>query len=156
VTTRASVVNGGVQFAQLGPEGVSLVAGHVRSVEDRGYVVDLGLKHATGFLPFDQVQSSSSDAGADDSASASSLLATGTPINAIVTKVQAKSRVATLSCDPAAWVSTTTSGDELTLRALLPGLRVRATVEGLCARARRGRVVPDVFHGHDQPLSYGA
>ena len=94
VTTRASVVNGGVKFEQLGPDGVSLISGHIQSVEDRGYIVDLGLKNAKGFLPFDKV------AGASDT-----LFATGTPVNVVVTKIQTKSRVATLSCDPAVWAS---------------------------------------------------
>ena len=122
VTTRASVVNKELSFNKLSPTSVNTITGHVKSIEDRGYVVHLGIANTNGFLPFKNVISTTGDT-----------LSIGTPVTCIVDAVKPKARVVTLS-QINVHATVLSSSDDIELKTMLPGMLVRCTVDKLLGK----------------------
>ena len=70
----------------------------VQSVEDHGYIVDLGIPNVSGFLSFKDAPSPSSD---DEDAK----LPVGSLVNATVLKLSKNGRTCNVTADPAKFTS---------------------------------------------------
>ncbi|KAL0580810.1 rRNA biogenesis protein rrp5 [Marasmius crinis-equi] len=106
-------VNAGLQRADL-KSGFTLTAA-VKSVEDHGYILDLGIAEVSGFLSFKESQSLSAK------------LRVGQLVNVAVSKLSANGRSCEVTADPK--IFTTSSNTEISnIAAVLPGSLVQALV----------------------------
>jgi len=151
LTTRASVVNKGVSFENLGSEkGVNAITGHIKSIEDRGYVVSLGMQGVNGFLPFKNLEEEDRqdrEGGGDGDG----MMILGSPISCVVEKIKEKAKVVTLT--RVNWKTTMLrSTEDVALNSLLPGTLVQCSVERVMGRGVTVRFLTfftgtmDIFH----------
>ncbi|TRM65942.1 hypothetical protein BD626DRAFT_612896 [Schizophyllum amplum] len=111
-------VNAGVQKADL-KEGFTLTAA-VQSVEDHGYILDLGVPGVSGFLSFKDTPKPSSD---DEDAK----LPVGGLVNVTVQKLSKNGRICNVTADPA--IFTSSCATEVTnVSAVLPGTLVQSLI----------------------------
>ncbi|KAF9229085.1 hypothetical protein BS17DRAFT_804934 [Gyrodon lividus] len=109
-------VNAGVQKGDL-KSGYTLSAA-VQSVEDHGYVLDLGISEASGFLPFKE---------AHKDASEESRLQVGALIDASILKMSSNGRMCTVTNDPTVFASSSIS-EVTNVTSVLPGTLVHSLV----------------------------
>ena len=118
-------VNAQVTLTTLSTRG--LVWGCIRSVEDRGYVVSLGLPGGvSGFLPFDACDGTAGQAGTGRPLPAR--LHPGTPLFCTLTGEEAVGRALPLACTVASVTNALDSQPNHTIYSLLPGSKVRVVL----------------------------
>ena len=125
LSMRPSLINKGLSVEKL-HVGMG-VYGAVRSVEEKGYVVDLGLPNANVFLPFSEAPSSSSSS----SSAAAAQLIVGQQVECVVSDPPT-ARVIKLSADAAKVAEAVTAESTthpLSFTDLKAGLLVDATVK---------------------------
>ncbi|KAL1677463.1 hypothetical protein EV122DRAFT_214020 [Schizophyllum commune] len=111
-------VNAGVQKGDL-KEGFTLTAA-VQSVEDHGYILDLGIPDVSGFLSFKDALSPSTD---DEDAK----LPVGSLVNATVLKLSKNGRTCNVTADPAKFTSSFAT-EVTNVAAVLPGTLVQSLI----------------------------
>lgn len=116
LSLRPSLVNNGVTRTTL--EVGCVVSAEVKSEEDHGYIVSLGIAELTGFVP----KKKAGDVP----------LRRGQVVDAAVAAVRADSGVVTLATDSRS-VTTAVAPQSLALRSIKPGLLVRASIDKLLA-----------------------
>ncbi|KIL00557.1 hypothetical protein PAXRUDRAFT_821549 [Paxillus rubicundulus Ve08.2h10] len=109
-------VNAGVQKGDL-TNGYTLSAA-VQSVEDHGYIIDLGISEASGFLPFKETHKDGSE---------EHRLQVGALIDVSVLKMSSNGRICTVTNDPTVFSSSSIS-EVTNVGSVLPGTSVRALV----------------------------
>ncbi|KAF9244529.1 hypothetical protein BU15DRAFT_85908 [Melanogaster broomeanus] len=109
-------VNAGVQKGDL-KHGCTLSAA-IQSVEDHGYILDLGISGASGFLSFKEAHKTGSE---------ESRLQVGSLIDASVLKMSPNGRVCTVTNDPTLFASSSIS-EVTSVTSVLPGTLVHSLV----------------------------
>ncbi|KIM88562.1 hypothetical protein PILCRDRAFT_813517 [Piloderma croceum F 1598] len=110
-------VNDGVQKSDLRP-GFTLSAA-VKSIEDHGYVLDLGIQDVSGFLSFKEAEKGPFDH--------QSKLFVGRLIDVSVTKMSGNGRTCTVTVDSVTFTASSLS--EITnITSLLPGMLVQSLI----------------------------
>ncbi|KAF8746795.1 S1 RNA binding domain [Rhizoctonia solani] len=92
------------------------ITGAIQSVEDHGYIVDLGIKDVSGFIPYK-----------DKSNPDERRLSVGQVVSSTVVKLSENKRLCTLSVEPDA-IQTASLTEATSAHALLPGTLVSALV----------------------------
>lgn len=132
VTTRESYINEHLTFRSL-KKGMS-VYGSIKSVEDHGYIVSLGIRNCNAFLP----KKTDEDGPR---------LRVGTPMNFIITSVKKDSNTVFLSDDMEKISSyITKSSSIIDLNSLNIGMLVKATVDKVLSNGLWLKFL-DYFHG---------
>ncbi|KAF8846201.1 U3 snoRNP-associated protein Rrp5 [Paxillus ammoniavirescens] len=108
-------VNAGVQKGDL-INGYTLSAA-IQSVEDHGYILDLGISGASGFLPFKEAHKDSEE----------HRLQVGALIDVSVLKMSSNGRICTVTNDPAVFASSSIS-EVTNVTSVLPGASVHSLV----------------------------
>eukprot|EP01130_Rhizamoeba_saxonica_P018644 TRINITY_DN9400_c0_g1_i1.p1 TRINITY_DN9400_c0_g1~~TRINITY_DN9400_c0_g1_i1.p1 ORF type:complete len:1891 (-),score=497.58 TRINITY_DN9400_c0_g1_i1:96-5768(-) len=112
LTMRESILNYGLDIASI-PEKMP-IHGSIKSVEDHGYIVSLGFEDFSGFLPRDKIEKE---------------VQVGYPIDAIVTDIKKKQKIAFIDASTKRVVDTTIKSDEMYMFNMLrPGFLIKATV----------------------------
>lgn len=110
-------VNEGVQKGDL-KAGFTLT-GSVKSVEDHGYVLDLGISGVDGFLSFKEFKSKKPEA--------SSRLSVGQIVETTVVSLSSNQRTCTVTVDPLTF-RTSSNSEVASVKSVLPGSLVQALV----------------------------
>ncbi|XP_053548424.1 protein RRP5 homolog [Bombina bombina] len=104
-----------------------LLSGCVSSLEDHGYLIDIGVSGTKAFLPRQKAQAFLNQMGKGSS------LKIGQYLNCVVEEVKNSGRIACLSISPSdVSAAIATEEQNWTLNNLLPGLVVRARIEKIC------------------------
>ncbi|KZT05820.1 U3 snoRNP-associated protein Rrp5 [Laetiporus sulphureus 93-53] len=109
-------VNAGVLKTDLRP-GFALTAA-IKSVEDHGYILNLGIPDVSGFLSFKEAKKEPFEGD---------VLEVGRVVNACITKVSGNGRTYSLSVDPAAFRDASLS-EVSSVTSILPGTLVQSLV----------------------------
>jgi rRNA biogenesis protein RRP5 len=132
VSTSPALINAGLDISMISPN--TLLFGCIKSVEDRGFLVDLGSSSFHGFLPLKHAQAS-------DACSFPASLEPGFPLVCTALKVDTGKGVVTLSLDITASLSVAVQDKQpQTIYTVLPGMICHASVnsvarDGLFLRA---------------------